>query len=91
MCGAWLHVNVTEARDVWGGWGLTMAGWQAAWDAAPVEGKTVVSEQGCFPLLAPWLCSAQRPGTLPAVGNKQDCTNEIGKLRVFGNISEGAP
>lgn len=68
MCGIWLW-EVVEC--------------QAAWDAAPFEERTRISEQGCFPLVISYLYSVQRPDMLPGFGNKQDCTNEIGRFCIL--------
>lgn len=73
---------------LYGIWLWERAGCQAAWDGIPLEERTEISEQGCFSLLTPCLYSVQRPGMLPSFGNKQDCTNEIGKFCILASVSK---
>lgn len=84
-------VNLYQKQGMSGLYGIWLwerARCQAAWDAVPLEERTGISEQGCFPLLTPCLYSVQRPGMLPGLGNKQYCTNKIGKSCILANISK---
>lgn len=64
--------------------GARLLGMQLLW-----EGR-LISEGGCFPLLALQLSSVQRPGTLPACVSKQYYSKQVGKTCIAGTVSKEA-
>lgn len=52
--------------------------------------EKLISEGGCFPLLALQLFSVQRLRTLPACVSKQHCCRQVGKTRIMDSVSKGA-
>lgn len=64
--------------------GARLLGMQLLW-----EGR-LISEGGCFPLLALQLSSVQRPGTLPACVSKQHCCKQVGKTCITCSVSKEA-